>query len=96
MLHLISTFTPLTSHEQGHMLCDDCSCGVANDDWSHIDFFAFDQEEADEEYVRVTASLEALGELSHSHKSERVAYFTCAVCDDIQCGNPQIWVGGNS
>ncbi len=78
--------------EQQHKLCDDCSCGVANDDWSHIDFWATSQDESDQEHASITAALETLGWLSHSHKSDDSSYFTCAVCNDIQCSNPQIWV----
>jgi len=89
----VSTFTPITSPEHEHQLCDSCSCGVANDDWTHLDYWAASQEESDKEYATILATLEVLGWLSHSHKSDDCGYFNCAVCDDIQCGNPQIWIG---
>ena len=79
-----------------HSLCDNCSAGVANDDWTHLDYYlppneASGWEVAQKKHVKILATLEVLGWLSHSHTSEESGYFNCAVCNDIQCGNPNIW-----
>lgn len=73
-----------------HSLCDNCSTGVANDDWTHLDYY-YAPQQANEEHTKILATLEELGWLSHSHTSEESGYFNCAVCNDIQCGNPNIW-----
>ena len=44
-------------------LCHQCSCGVANDDWTHLDGY-LDQESADEMYTSILASLECMGYLT--------------------------------
>ena len=76
-----------------HRLCDSCNVGVANDDWTHLDYYHAPQQ-ADEEHAKILRwmnQLPLLGWLSHSHVSDDSSYFNCAVCDDIQCGNPNIW-----
>lgn len=68
-------------------LCDNCAVGVANDDWTAIDYhFGVDTPEANREYERITAHLEALGWLSYFGPADAPGYFTCDLCDDIQCG----------
>ena len=76
---------------QQYNLCDECNSGVANDDWSHLDDQHDDPVEADREFSAITATLEALGRLVPSHTGKESGYFDCAVCDDIQCGNPNVW-----
>lgn len=78
--------------EVSYCLCDSCNAGVANDDWTQLDYY-YTPEESESEYSKILATLETLGWLSHSHKSEDSGYFDCAVCGDTQCGNPNIWKG---
>jgi len=81
-----------TSSTNQFRLCDSCNAGVANDDWTHLDYY-HEPQEAEVEHSKILATLETLGWLSHSHTSEDSGYFDCAVCDETQCGNPNIWVG---
>ena len=67
-------------------LCDECSVGVANDDWSSIDYhFGVDTEASNREYARIQAMLEVLGWLSHFGPADAPGYFICDLCDEIQC-----------
>jgi hypothetical protein len=71
-------------------LCDECACGVANDDWSHLDFY-HDQEAADQQMASITGSLELFGHLTPVDiDTSDVGYFNCALCSAIQCGDPAV------
>ena len=72
--------------------CDSCAAGVCNGDWTHLDFYHNNTErdddgmtEADHEFARISATLEVLGWLSLDGDADMPGYFTCGVCDGIQC-----------
>jgi len=44
------------------LLCPECSCGVANDDWSHLDF-VHPPEKAASQYKAIHVKLEEVGYL---------------------------------
>lgn len=70
-------------------LCHQCSCGVANDDWTHLD--AQDQETADEMHTSIMASLECMGYLTMQREIENGGYWDCELCSQTVIGeNPKI------
>ena len=66
-------------------LCHECAYGVANDDWTHLDYH-HDQEDADRALALVTANMELLGWLTLVGDADMSGYFDCALCWEIQCG----------
>ena len=71
--------------------CDECACGISNDDWTHLDFHHCDQEEADDAMAGIMGTLETLGWLTHVTESDDTGNFTCYICDDIQYGNGHVY-----
>lgn len=65
--------------------CDSCAPGIVNDDWTHLDYH-YQGEEADEKHASITATLEVLGWLTYEGEADEPGYFTCPVCNEIQCG----------
>lgn len=72
-------------------VCDSCSVGLANDDWSHID--ALPPDEAEEEHARVLSSVELLGFVVHIGAYDPGGYWRCEVCDDTCIGSGHVWEG---
>ncbi len=66
-------------------LCHQCSCGVANDDWTHLDGY-LDQESADEMYTSILASLECMGYLTMLGEQEAGGYWDCELCSGTMIG----------
>ena len=77
------------------LLCSNCCSGVSNDDWSHLDFYATSEEQAIETMASIEGSLELLGVLTYSHTDESAGYFNCAICSEIQCGSPEIFLSSD-
>jgi len=73
-------------------VCDECTVGLANDDWSHLDYH-HEADEADEVMTRITAMLEILGWLVPVGDADEPGYFDCGVCGEIQCGGGHLWKG---
>ena len=76
-----------------YVLCEDCACGVCNDDWTHLDFYHDDPECADNAQALIEANLECMGWLTHVGPADEPGYFTCAVCWEIQCGGGERFHG---
>ena len=75
-------------------LCDCCSAGVANDDWSYLDSPRYSwAQSADEDHARITATLEILGWLVPVGPYDPGGYWNCAVCDDVCIGSGHVWEG---
>lgn len=74
-------------------LCDCCSAGVANDDWTHLDAHHVYPETADEEHTRIMATLEVLGWLVPVGPYDPGGYWDCAVCDAVCFGSGHVWEG---
>ena len=77
------------------LLCSSCSVGVSNDDWSHIDFYACSEDEAIEVMTGIEGTLEVLGILTYSHTDDSSGYFNCAICSEIQCGSPDVYLSSD-
>ena len=73
-----------------HGLCDSCSVGVANDDWTHLDAHP---ETADEEYARITGTLELLGWIVPIGPYDPPGYWQCDVCWATCIGSGHVWEG---
>lgn len=65
-------------------LCHQCACGVANDDWTHLDHH--DQETADEMHTSIMASLECMGHLTMLGEQEEGGYWDCELCEETIIG----------
>ncbi len=71
-------------------LCHECSCGVANDDWTHLDAH-HDQETSDEMHTSIMASLECMGHLTMQREQDDGGYWDCDLCSETIIGeNPKI------
>lgn len=75
------------SHERGGTtftelrVCADCTAGVSNDDWTHLDFFHAPLV-ADGKLVTIKERLTDLGWMTHVRVVEEPGNFTCGVCGD--------------
>ena len=67
------------------LVCDECCAGIANDDWTHLDYH-YDREDADETYHMIQATLESLGWLTFVGAANVDGYFDCYICDEISAG----------
>ena len=63
------------------LICDDCACGVANDDWSFLDY-DLEPEESEAALQSISAMLELTGWLTATGRTGE-GYFTCALCNDV-------------
>ena len=73
-------------------LCDGCTVGVCNDDWTHLDATHPDEEEdADNDHTRVSSMLEIYGWLTLVGDADQPGYFNCGVCWEIQCGGGHLF-----
>ena len=77
------------------LLCSNCCSGVSNDDWSHIDFYATSEQEAIETMASIEGSLELLGVLSWHGTDDSSGYFNCAICSEVQCGSPEVFLSSD-
>jgi len=73
-----------------YALCDCCSAGVANDDWTHLDA---QPEMADENHARIGGTLELLGWLTPLSPYDPGGYWTCEICWETCIGSGQVWEG---
>jgi len=73
-----------TTIENPVVLCDECTCGVANDDWSHLDMH--NPRDAEEAMTTIKASLELYGRLTRAGDADMPGYFGCPLCGETQCG----------
>ena len=77
---------PTTSYVKTVCLCNDCAVGVANDDWTSIDYhFGVDTPEANREHARIMEKLKGLGWLSYFGPANAPDSFYCDLCDETQC-----------
>jgi hypothetical protein len=74
-------------------VCNSCSAGIANDDWSHLDYHATSQEEADEAHASITGTLELLGFLCYCGPAdeEETGCYRCPVCGKDYMGPGELW-----
>ena len=64
-----------------YLTCDNCTTAIVNDDWTWIDGLGLTTEEAEEEYGRCSASVEAMGNVTlDSGHPGTDGYFQCWVC----------------
>jgi len=70
------------------LTCKDCACGIANDDWSHVDYHP----SSSEVMASIEATLETLGYLSHLEAVDVGGYYNCAVCGDVDIGSADVFV----
>lgn len=75
-------------------LCDECACGIVNDDWTHLDYDGV--EEGDEVMASIQGTLEILGWLTLVGPSADGGCFDCAICSDIQYGGGSLFSGVSS
>ncbi len=67
-----------------HTLCNTCTVGIANDDWTALD--ACDsQEDADNTMAIIMGTLEILGWLSLIGPADMPGYWDCALCNETCC-----------
>lgn len=72
------------------IVCDGCNVGLANDDWTWLDH-SLSNQQAEERYNVVHATMETLGHLSHVGDADEPGYFDCYLCDETQCGGGHRW-----
>ena len=75
-----------------HTLCDTCTPGVINDDWTHLDGLYL-QEDANNMMDRITSVLELLGWLTYVGDANQPGYFDCDLCWETQCGGGSTFTG---
>ena len=63
-------------------VCSSCAAGIANDDWTHLDFEHCSQEDSDAAMSSIQGSLELLGWLTHVGPSTYTGYIRCPICGD--------------
>lgn len=72
------------------ILCNNCVCGVVNDDWTHLDYGQDGTDETardiESTYARIRGTLELSGWLVQLSQTTGRDYFECALCWEIQCG----------
>jgi hypothetical protein len=76
------TTTTTTETTTEITVCSECAAGIANDDWTHLDFH-HDTEGADEAMATIQGSLELWGWLSLKDGNvDTNGYFRCPCCGD--------------
>jgi len=70
-------------------LCGSCACGVANDDWTHLD--SMGQEDSDDAMARIAGTMELMGWLSYSRSKDFGGYWNCELCDQVEIGRGEIF-----
>jgi hypothetical protein len=63
-------------------LCDTCAPAIVNDDFS-----AFDLQDVDTDYERVTAFVETVGYLVDAGMVNKPGYWECEACDQVCIGS---------
>lgn len=74
------------------IVCDACATALANDDWSHLDFYGPD----DEQEATIAAFIERgwwtnAGPVREDDHEDAHGYFPCACCGDDAVG-PGQWL----
>ena len=74
-----------------YQLCERCACGVANDDWTSLDYIG-----SDDLTDRIFANLEELGYLEYFAHCGDYEDFRCALCQEYEIDAPSaIFMGKN-
>lgn len=60
-------------------VCHECAVAIVNDDYS-----AFDMQDTDTDYVRVSAFVEMTGYLVDAGRVSEPGYWECESCDQVQ------------
>ena len=63
-------------------VCDTCAPAIVNDDYS-----AFDLQDVDTDYERVTAFVELVGYLCEAGRVSKPGYWECEACSQVQIGS---------
>ena len=63
-------------------VCDTCAQAIVNDDYS-----AFDLQNVDTDYERVTAFVESVGYLADAGRVSRAGYWECEACAQVCIGS---------
>lgn len=63
-------------------VCDTCAPAILNDDYS-----AFDVQDVDTDYERVSAFVELVGSLCDAGMVNRAGYWECESCAQVQIGS---------
>ncbi len=63
-------------------VCDTCAAAIVNDDYS-----AFDMQDPDTDYERVTAFVEMTGYLVDAGMVPKPGYWQCESCDQVCIGS---------
>lgn len=64
-------------------VCHNCATAILNDDYS-----AFDMQDEDTDYVRVTAFVESVGGmLADAGQVNKAGYWDCEACDQVEIGS---------
>ena len=63
-------------------VCDTCAPAIANDDYS-----AFDLQDVDTDYERVTAFVESVGYLVDAGRVSKAGYWECEACSQVRIGS---------
>lgn len=63
-------------------VCHNCAVAILNDDYS-----AFDLQDTDTDYVRVTAFVESAGYLIEAGMVSKPGYWECEACDQVEIGS---------
>jgi len=64
------------------LTCKDCASGIANDDWSWVDYHP----SSSEVMARIEGALEKYGYLSHLESVEVGLHYDCAICGEVNRG----------
>lgn len=63
-------------------VCDTCAPAIVNDDYS-----AFDLQDTDTDYERVTAFVESVGYLCAAGRVSKAGYWECEACSQVCIGS---------
>lgn len=87
--------------------CDECACGIVNDDWTHLDLDVLNDQlerdasedgecDTDRKMASIQGTLEILGWLTLVGPCEDGGCFACPICSDIQYGSGSLFSGVTS
>ena len=72
-------------------VCHECSCGIENDDWTHLDHH-HDAETADAKLAAIEATLENTGSVTRRQLSAAMpGYWLCFLCEEENLGDAIIY-----
>jgi hypothetical protein len=74
-------------------VCSQCAAGICNDDWTHLDYYAQSESDANEEHDRILATLDSMGWLSLVGTGKPIGVWDCPICEEHQYGAPIVFEG---